>query len=124
MAWRLACDKDSCGSRVSIDCLMLLAGEDFEPFAGVEYEEVMFYFEGQLSLEHVEELVGVEVRVASFAGAGGEEFFDDAQVWRLDEVPAITVGALRTSPFVMFGGCGADDLFGHVRSSLVVIEWR
>lgn len=63
----------------------------------------MVYFEGQLSIQHVEELAGVRVVVAYLAGAGWHEFFNDAEFGRFDEVPAVAVGALRASPLIVFG---------------------
>jgi hypothetical protein len=83
---------------------MLLAGRDLEAFAGLKDKVVMFDFESQLSFEDVEKLARVDVGVAGFAGAGGHEFFDDAQLGCFDEVPTVAVGCLRASPLVVFGG--------------------
>jgi hypothetical protein len=55
------------------------------------------------------------VVVAYLAGAGRNELFDDAELGRFNEVPAVAVGALRASPFVVFGGFCVGDLGGHAR---------
>jgi hypothetical protein len=92
---------------------MLLAGGDFESFPGMKKKIVMLYFEGQFSFEHEEKLTGMHVGVPGLAGVGRHEFFDDAEFWRFYEVPAVAVGALRASPFVVFGGFYADGLCRH-----------
>lgn len=73
----------------------------------------MFDFEGQFSLEDEEELTRVKVGVACLAGAGRHELFDDAEFGSFYEMPAVAVGCLRASPFVVFGGFCADDLSWH-----------
>jgi hypothetical protein len=50
---------------------MILAGGDFEAFAGVEDDVMVVDFEGEFSFEDVEELTGVDVGVANFGCAGG-----------------------------------------------------
>jgi len=64
-------------------------------------------------VEDVEELAGVGMVVAGLAGAGGHELFDDAEVGRADEVPAVAVGFVGAAPGVMLGGGGGDDLCRH-----------
>jgi hypothetical protein len=88
---------------------MILAGGDFEAFAGVEDDVVVVDFEGEFSLEDVEELMGVDVGVTGFAGAGRHELFDDAEFGGTDEVPAVAVCGLWASPLVVFGGFCADS---------------
>ena len=56
--------------------------------------------------------------VANLAGAGWHEFFDEAELGRFDEVPALAVGALWASLFVVFGGFCADDPGRHARRFL------
>ena len=56
MIWGLAGDQHSNRFGASIHCLILLVGENFESFAGVEDEVVVVNFESQLSFEHEEEL--------------------------------------------------------------------
>jgi hypothetical protein len=94
----------------SIHCLMLLAGRDFEPFAGVNHEVMMLYFECEFSFQYEEKLPCVNMGVANLAGAGWHELFDDAEFGCFDEVPTVAVRCLRASPFVVFGGSCADDL--------------
>ncbi len=93
---------------------MLLAGGDLESFAGVKDKVVMLYFESEFSFQHEEELARVNVRVANLAGTGRHEFFDDAEFGSFDEVPTVAVRRLRTSPLVLVGGFGADDLSGQL----------
>jgi hypothetical protein len=97
---------------------MLLAGRDFESFAGVKDEVVMLYLESEFSFQHKKELARVTVGVANLAGAGRHDLFDDAELGRFDEVPTVAVGVLWASPFVVFGGFCADDLSGQVSRTL------
>ena len=89
---------------------MVLVGGDLEAFAGMEDEVVVVDFEGEFALEDKEKLACVGVGVTCLAGVWRHELFDDAEFGSFDEVPAIAVGALRASPFVLFGGLCADDL--------------
>jgi len=43
---------------------------------------------------------------------GGHEFFDNAEVWRFNEVPAIAVSSVRSTPIVVFGRFRADFCVG------------
>ena len=113
MARGLAGDEDSGGFVAAVGGLMVLAGGDFDTFAGAENKIVMLNLESQLSFEDVEELAGANVGVADFAGAGREELFDDAELGGFDEVPAVAGVSLRASPLVVFGGFCADDLCWH-----------
>ncbi len=70
VAWGLAGDEEAGGGCASVDGLMLLAGGDFDAFAGVEDDVVVVDFEGEFSFEDVEELMGVDVGVAGLAGVG------------------------------------------------------
>ena len=88
---------------------MGLAGGDLDAFAGVEEEVVVLDLEGELAFEDVEELAGLEVVVAGFAGARGHCFFDDVELGGSDEVPAVAV----VSPGVVLGVGGGDDFCGH-----------
>jgi hypothetical protein len=92
---------------------MLLAWRDLESFSGVEDEVMMLYFQSEFSFEHQEKLTGVDVGVPGLAGAWRHELFDDTEVGSFDEVPAVAVGALWASPFVMLGGFCADGLCGQ-----------
>jgi hypothetical protein len=87
-----------------------LAGRDFKSFAGLEDEVVMLDFEGEFSFEDEEELARAEVGVASFAGAGRHELFDDAEFGSFHEMPTVTVGSVDAAPLIVFRGSRADDL--------------
>jgi hypothetical protein len=113
VAWGLAGDQHAYGFGAAVEGLMLLAWGDFESFAGFEDEVVTIYFEGQFSFEDEEELARVEVGVAGFTRAGRHKFFDDTELGCFDEMPAVAIGGLRASPFVVFGGFCADDLGWH-----------
>ena len=82
VAWGLAGDEDADRVGASIQCLMLLAGGDFEAFSSFKKEVVVIHFEGELAFEHEEELARVYVGVAGFAGAGWHELFNDAEFGR------------------------------------------
>jgi hypothetical protein len=92
---------------------MTLPGGDFYAFAFMENEIVIFDFHGQLAFENVEELAGVDVGMEGFLGTWGHEFFDNAKFGRLDQVPAVAIGCLGASPFIVFGGLGANYFCGH-----------
>ncbi len=113
VTWGLAGDEHSHRGGTSIDCLMLLAGGNFESFACVKDEVVVLYFECEFSFEDEEKLTRVNVRMAGLAGVGRHEFFNDAEFGCFDEVPAVAVSCLRASPLVMLGRFCADDLCGH-----------
>jgi hypothetical protein len=119
VAWGLAGDEEAGRGRASVNSLMVLAGGDFEAFAGVKDEVVMLYFESEFSFEHEEELACACVVVAYLAGAGRHELFDDAELGRFDKVPAVAVGALWASPLVVFRVFCADDLCRHTGSPQV-----
>jgi hypothetical protein len=113
VAWGLAGDDEAGRGCAPVDSLMVLAGGDFEAFAGVKDEVVMLYFESEFPFEHEEELACACVVVAYLAGAGRHELFDDAELGRFDKVPGVAVGALWASPLVVFGGFCADGLGRH-----------
>jgi hypothetical protein len=89
--------------RTFIQSLMPLAWENLDSFACLKNKIMMFDFQSQLTFENEKELVRMDVRMSSLTRAGGHEFFDDAEVWRLDEVPAVAVSSLLSTPFVAFG---------------------
>ena len=60
----------------------------------------------------------MNVVVTSLAGPVRHQLFDDAKSGSFDEVPAIAVGCVWASPFVVFGGLFADDLGWQLRRSL------
>ena len=43
----------------------------------------------------------------------GHEFFDNSEVWRSNEVPAIAVSSVLSTPIVVFGRFRADFLCRH-----------
>ena len=75
---------------------------------------VIFDFEGELAFEDEEELTCVDVGVTHFAGAGWHELYDDAEFGSLDEVPAVAVGTLRASPFVVLRRFFVGNLSCHL----------
>ena len=103
MAWGLACDEHAYWARTSIECLMRLARSDFDCLSGVKDEGLPFDFEGQSTVEDVEELQCMEVIVATLTCAGWHELFDDAEFGSLNQVPAVAVCPVWASPLVVFG---------------------
>jgi len=103
MAWRLTGDDHANRLCASIQRLMLLAWGNLDSFMRVKDKMMMFDFQGQLPFQNVEELACTDVRMSSLACAGRHEFFDNAEVWCFDEMPAVAVGSLLPAPFVMFG---------------------
>ncbi len=103
MAWRLTGDDHPHRMRTFIQSLMLLAWENLESFTCFKNKVMMFDFQGQLTFENEEELACMDMGMPSLTRVGGHEFFDNAQVWRFDEVPAITVNSMLSAPFVVFG---------------------
>jgi hypothetical protein len=111
VAWGLACDEHAYRSRTSIECLMRLAWSDFDALPSLKDEGLAFDFEGQNSIEDVEELPRMKVIVAKLACAGWHEFFDDTEVGRPDQMPAVAVGSKIAAPLVVFGGLRAGGVF-------------
>jgi len=64
VAWGLAGDEETGRGCASVDSLMVLAGGNFEAFAGVNHEVMMLYFKREFSFEDVEELARARVVVA------------------------------------------------------------
>ncbi len=114
MAWGLAGNDDSRRPYASVEGLMLLARGDLNSVAWMKNETLIFDFEGELSFEDIEELARADVGVANLGGSRRDELFDDAEFGCFDEVPAGAVGAVRTSPLVVFGGFYVGDLRRHM----------
>jgi hypothetical protein len=87
---------------------MSLAGNNVDSFSGMKDDVMLFHLQGQLALQNEKELAGMRVKVSDLGGAGRHKLFNNAQAWGFDEVPAVAVRLLRTSPFVMFGRFCAD----------------
>jgi len=109
----LACDQHPYRMRTSVECLMRLVRRDFNAFPGLKNDELLFDFEGQNSIEDVEELSCMQVVVATLTCAGWHEFFDDTKVGRLDQMPAVGTGSEIATPLVVVGGLCADDAYRH-----------
>jgi hypothetical protein len=109
MTGRSAGDENASRVRAAVEDLMHLTGQDFKALTSLEGKGVLLYFEGQLSLDNIEELPRVNMEVTDFPGAGRHEFFNDAEVGCPDKVPAVAVVSVGTTPFVMRGGLPADD---------------
>jgi|SRR5580704_7570379 hypothetical protein len=103
MAWRLTGDDHPHRMRTFIQSLMPLAWGNLDSFTCFKNKVMMFDVHGQLAFENEEELARMDVGMSSLTCTGGHEFFDNAEVWRLDEVPAIAVSSLLSAPFVVFG---------------------
>jgi hypothetical protein len=112
MAWGLACDQKAHRSKTLVEGLVRLMRRDFDAFSGVKNEGLVFDFEGQDSVEDVEELPRMEVIVATLTCAGRHELFDDAKVGRFDQMPAVAVGSEIAAPLVVFGSLCAS-VFRH-----------
>jgi hypothetical protein len=110
VAWRVTRDNYARRVRTSIEHPMTLAGRDLKASAGVKNEAVLLHVNGQLSRENVEELARMEVEVLDLTCARRHKLFDDAEIGCPDEMPAVAVLSLRTTPFVMLGRLRADDL--------------
>ena len=113
MAGGLAGDYYADGGGAAINGLMGLAGSDLDSLAFLEGEVVVLNLHCEFAVEDVEELACVRVVVASLAGAGGHEFFDDAEVGSADEVPAVAVGFVGAAPGVVLGVDGGDGFRRH-----------
>jgi hypothetical protein len=103
MAWRLTGDDHPDRILASIHSLMRLAWDNLDSFTCFKHKVTMFDFDGQVTFENIEELACMDVGMSGLTCASGHEFFDNAEVWRLDEVPAIAVSSLLSAPFVVFG---------------------
>jgi hypothetical protein len=66
----LARDQKAHRSKTSVEGLMPLARRDFDAFPSLKHEGLLFNFEGQNSIENVEELLCMEVVVAKLTCVG------------------------------------------------------
>ncbi len=115
MAWGLTGDEDSHLPCASVEGLMFLTGGDLNSIPWMKNEALIFDFEGELSFEYKEELTRADVGVADLRGSGRQNLFDDAEFGCFDEVPAVGVGAVWTSPLVVLGGFYVGDLRRHAK---------
>jgi hypothetical protein len=113
MAWGLARNKHSYRICTSVERLVRLTGGDFDALSGLKNIVQPIDFKDQDSFEDVEELSGMMVVVAALTCAGRHELFDDAEVWRFDQVPAVAIGSEVASPLVVVGGVCTDDAYRH-----------
>ena len=102
MAWGLAGDQHAHGFGAAIECLVALAGRDFESFAGLEDEVVLLDFESEFSFKNEKELACANVEVAGLAGVRRHELFNNAEAGSFDQVPAVAICPLWASPLVVF----------------------
>jgi hypothetical protein len=91
---------------------MRMPGCDLEPIPSAKNEIMMVDFQRQFAFKNQEELASMKVRMSRLARARGHQLFDHAEVRRLDQVPAIAVCSVRTSPLVMFSGSRVHDQSG------------
>jgi hypothetical protein len=117
MARRLAAYHDAHRVLAAVYCLVPLTSNDLNPFASTQQQLMTLDLEGQLSIQDEEELTSMNMRVTCLAGTRRHELFDDAELGRFDEVPAITVRSVWTTPLVVFGRFGTDNLW-HSRVHL------
>jgi len=80
VAWGLARNEHAYRIGTSVERLMRLAGGDFNALPGLKNRVLPIDFEGQDSLEDVEELPGMAMVVAALTCAGRHKLFDDAEV--------------------------------------------
>jgi hypothetical protein len=125
----LACNQYADRVCTSVERLVGLVGGDFEAFACLKDKVLPVNFEGQDSVEDVEELSRVEMVVTTLTCAGRHELFDDAEACRLDQMPAVAVDSQIASPLVVVSGLCADDACRHraavptlIRHELAVFE--
>jgi hypothetical protein len=91
---------------------MRLPRRDLEPFSSAKNKIIMFDFKRQFAFEDEEELTSIAVGMSRLTGPWGHEFLDHAEVRRFDQMPAIAVCSMRTSPLVMLSGSRAHDQSG------------
>jgi hypothetical protein len=89
---------------------MRLTGWDLDSLMRLNDELTMLQFEREFSLENEEKLAGPDVKMPDLLRAWRHAFFDDAELSCLDEMPAVTLRPLRTSPCVMLGSVSASWL--------------
>jgi hypothetical protein len=117
MARRLACHNHSHRVFTLVHGLMLLAWRNLNPLTGAEHEVMVLHFHRQFSFEHKKELPSFGVKVTLFLRSRWHQLFDNAQIGRLDQMPAIAIGAMRTAPLVVFSRFGACNLCRHGSTS-------
>lgn len=110
MTRRLTGDEKADAVLALVQCLMRLTGRDLDSLVRLNDELTMVQFKREFSLENEEKLAGPNVKVPDLLRAWRREFFDDAEFPCLDEMPAVTLRPLRTSPCVMLGSLSANRL--------------
>jgi hypothetical protein len=118
MTWRLTCDDHAERARTFISRLMPPAGGNLESLTSSKKKVLIFDFKRQFPFKNKEELACMRVRMSGLTRARRHEFLNDAEVGRPDEVPAVAVSSLRTSPLVVIRRLRADDPVGHEAPSL------
>jgi len=86
-----------------------LSWRDLESLGCSEWVVLVVNLHREFAFEDEEELPGLLVEMTLFFRAGGHPFFDDAQVSRLDQMPAVAIGTVGATPFVVLGGFSACD---------------
>ena len=103
MTWRLAGYDHAYWLCTAIDSLMLLAWANLDTLAGSQQKILMLDLNREFPRKNEEKLPRAIVRMPKFAGCRRHAFFDDAQLSRFDQVPAIAIGTIQAAPRIVFG---------------------
>ena len=109
----LTCHDHSHRLFTSVHSLMLLSRSDLQPLPCEKQEVMVFHFHRQFSFEYEEKLPSSDMKVTLFLCSRRHQFFDNAQIGGLDQMPAIARVPTRTAPLVVFSGFSANDLRRH-----------
>jgi hypothetical protein len=103
MTWGLAGDNHTDRICTPVQRLMLLAWRNLDSFSLSKNKQMVFDFKSQFPFKNVEKLPRMDMCVPDLACSRGHALFDNAQIRRLNKVPAIAVDAQWPTPFVMLG---------------------
>jgi hypothetical protein len=113
MTWGLTGDNHAKRTPGFIQRLVLLSGGNLDSLTGNNNKVMMFNLKSQFAFQNEKELACMFVPMSSLPGTRGHPFFDDAEFLGLNEMPAIAVSSLRTSPLIMFCRFYVDYLCRH-----------
>jgi hypothetical protein len=116
MTWWLASYDHSHRLFTLVHGLMLLTWRNLQSLTRKKKVVTVLHFHRQFSYEHEKELPSFGVDVTLFMGSRWHQFFDNAQIGRLDQMPAIAIGPMRTAPLIVFRGFFTCDLCRHESS--------
>ena len=112
MTWRLAGHQEAHRACALVDGLVRLAWCDLDSVSPEQAEDLMLNLQGQLTFQYKKELSCTLVMVPDLAGAGRHLLFDDMEIRRADEEPAVT----GSSPGVMLRVLARDQFSRHLPS--------